>query len=123
MEEEYIEELEICIQKKDMKSALEIIQQMKLNKMDVSKYEQIELFDSSISKNDPVNKMKTISNRIQNAKDLINDMEITGEHILSQLHNQNEQINEIRHKVKDIDKNITFANRITKRMNSWWNRI
>lgn len=123
MEEEYIEELELCIQKKDMKSAFEIIQQMKLNKMDVSKYEQIELFNSSISKNEPVNKMKTISNRIKQAKDLINDMEITGELILNQLHNQNEQINEIRHKVKDIDKNITFANQITKRMNSLWNKI
>ena len=50
------------------------------------------------------------------------EMEETGNQILENIHDNHEKIKNIRQKVKETDEKITYANIITKRMASLFNR-
>lgn len=126
MQYEYIQEIENHIKNNNIKESLELLELMKLEKMDITKYEEKILFMNDNSKiinlDNSIDKMQNITNRIKYAKELVNDMETKGNNILETLNDNNEKIKNINNKVNKVNDNISYANIITKRIQSIFNR-
>lgn len=134
---DYTEEMNEYIESGNIDKANEFLKLMKIEKIDMTSYEN-ELKELILKKelNDTTNKLsdkqlftsrinESISKQTYNlnrAKHIMTEMEETGNQILENLHDNHEKIKNIRQKVKETDEKITYANIITKRMASLFNR-